>query len=712
MAKCEMLGAAHGEQVARIVDAFDTVLGVSTTEFASLVKTEQDRLLDWRARIAVVGQVKAGKSTFLSALVRHPQFLPSEINPWTAVITNLHFGHPSDPKAGGVFHFFGEDDWGRIIEGDKDTRQLAEDLLPGFTSEVLESQVNEMRTRARERLGRFYNVILGREHRYDFINRDILERYVCAGSGDDEAIQTGVSPAGRYSDITERADIYFPPGQFAIPAIFTDTPGVNDPFLVRDEFTCRTLLQSDIFVVTLSAHQALTEVDIGLVKMLAAHKGKRIIIFINRIDELDAFETTAPQIKANVSERVAEAIPDRNFDVIIGSAYWAEIAVGDDKAQQAAAAKTDGLSAFIKDEHGSKAKGPVKMLEIASGLTAVEQAIDSAITNGVGRTLLDESSEALKMVCSAVRSVHETRADKLRESQKTRGDNTSLAEAISSSLSTRSEAARETATELEDLFTDAETALSEAVTASWDGFRRELNLVGLNFVDQETDGLLETITAGKDIGSLEIDTLELRHQLEVQIAKSYASACEKVDFILARTSGKASQTIRPLLGDTDLKLDTRNLPHPEVAPICLSTTQTLSLELTTERGWKFWKNSQLSPEEAAAALKKVILAEYNPSIEHLAVIAQDALVERTAEAMRRMKTLSTVTVESISDRAEQFEKDQAEYNDPDAGNLSAKQLRSKLKSEISEIDENIELLDTISAEFGTDTPENALQGSG
>ncbi len=263
------LGAAHTAQVLELRNAFEAVYGAANSDFMPLLKTEMQRLTDWRARIAVVGQVKAGKSTFLGALVGHPGFLPSEVTPWTSVITNLHFGHPDDPTSGGVFHFFGEDDWQRIIEGDATTRKLAEELLPGFKSEVLASQVEMMRERARKRLGRVYNVLLGREHRYDYISPEILERYVCAGAEDEDPDNVTAAKAGRYSDITERADIYFPPSNCAMPAVFTDTPGVNDPFLVRDEFTCRSLLQSDVFVVTLSVHQALTEVDLGLVQMLA-----------------------------------------------------------------------------------------------------------------------------------------------------------------------------------------------------------------------------------------------------------------------------------------------------------------------------------------------------------------------------------------------------------------------------------------------------------
>lgn len=54
-------------------------------------------------RISVVGQVKAGKSTLINVLSGTKDLLPTEVNPWTAVITNLHFGHIDKPHSGGAF---------------------------------------------------------------------------------------------------------------------------------------------------------------------------------------------------------------------------------------------------------------------------------------------------------------------------------------------------------------------------------------------------------------------------------------------------------------------------------------------------------------------------------------------------------------------------------------------------------------------------------
>ncbi|MEO1493640.1 MAG: dynamin family protein [Pseudomonadota bacterium] len=687
----------------KLRDAYQSLRAMASSEFKPLISTEEKRLSEWRARVAVVGQVKAGKSTFLGALIGQPRFLPSEVNPWTSVITNLHFGHPEDPKAGGVFHFFGEDDWNRIIEGDPSTRELAEKLLPGFKSEILERQVETMRARARKRLGQFYNVLLGREHRYDFISREILERYVCAGATEENPEDSNPAKAGRYSDITERADIFFPAGRFSVPIIFTDTPGVNDPFLVRDEFTCRALLKSDVFVMTLSAHQALTDVDIGLIRMLSAHKGKRIVIYINRIDELDDFSVNAERIQQDVRRRIDEAIDGRVVDVVIGSAYWAELATSDldvpahAKAAEEAAA-TPGMDAFLISQCGEAPTDPRQRLRVASGLVSVEDAIDAAIAEQVGQSLREESAEALRTISTAVSSVIEQRLNDLRTAVEGGGDTTSLAEEVRASLLSRSDAARAIATELNQLFKEAEADSENVVTNSWESFRRELDLIANDFIDRQTEALEEIVTS-QSSASFSFDTMELRGKLGAQISQSFDGAREKLDFVMTRTAARANNLLSPLLGDSRLALDTANLPHSHIAPIFLTATQTMMLELTGPRGWAFWKSSRLSPEEAIAGLKRMILAEFYPSIENLAVLSHGALVERAAEGMRRLTSLSTVMVDSITERAREIDDSQEVLETSGSETSDTDALKAQLQREISDEEKKIEMLQRICEQF-------------
>ena len=63
---------------------------------------------------------------------------------------------------------------------------------------------------------------------------------------------------------------YFDIGHFPFPLTVTDTPGVNDPLLIREEISRQYLKESDFFVVVLSAHQALSRADLKLFRLMQA----------------------------------------------------------------------------------------------------------------------------------------------------------------------------------------------------------------------------------------------------------------------------------------------------------------------------------------------------------------------------------------------------------------------------------------------------------
>mgnify|MGYP001800624505 CR=1 FL=1 len=54
----------------------------------------QVRLGEFEPAITMIGQVKAGKTSLVNAMIGRPALLPADVNPWTSVVTSLHL----DPK--------------------------------------------------------------------------------------------------------------------------------------------------------------------------------------------------------------------------------------------------------------------------------------------------------------------------------------------------------------------------------------------------------------------------------------------------------------------------------------------------------------------------------------------------------------------------------------------------------------------------------------
>src|SRR5215467_4071625 len=287
-----------------------------------LVQDGQQVLADLVCRIAVIGQVKAGKSSFVNALIGQPGLLPADVNPWTTAVTNLHFNCSNAPEGvAAVFKFFDHDEWTKIAEGGGRIRELTERLVPGFTPGVLSRHLDAMRRRAESRLGKEFPKLLGTTHTFPRFDHDILERYVCAGL-DDEATKPDDGP-GQYSDITKTADLYFKSNAIGFPTILIDTPGTNDPFLIRDEITRRSLEGADFHIVVLTAQQPLSTADLTLFRMLRGLHKERIVVFINRIDQLTNLPADALAVAERVRDGLPPEFPDVDVPIVLGSARWA-----------------------------------------------------------------------------------------------------------------------------------------------------------------------------------------------------------------------------------------------------------------------------------------------------------------------------------------------------------------------------------------------------
>lgn len=379
------VGARLDDAKRRALDAARALTALAGAETAQAISPVAAQLESQVCRVAFVGQVKAGKSSLINALVEQPELLPANINPCTAVITRLSFGVPGKPRSGAQFTFFSKEEWRRLSMGGR-TRELTERLFPDFNWEVLKTQVKAMEDRAREKLGASFEELLGKEHLYEEIQPDLLVRYVGAEQPDTEC---GPEDAeGRFSGITKSADIYLDLGAFSFPSVLIDTPGVNDPFLVRDEITRQNLEAADICVVVVTARQPLSATDINLLRMLRGLKKNRIIIFINKVDELKDSENLLQEIGRQVSATLKQEFPSAHIPVVFGSAAFAHKALNRDISEAA----RSGASEDEQNESGSlfdwldnggladKAKAEANFLK--SGLLPLAVAVSEMMSSG------------------------------------------------------------------------------------------------------------------------------------------------------------------------------------------------------------------------------------------------------------------------------------------------------------------------------------------
>ncbi|MEO0990369.1 MAG: dynamin family protein, partial [Pseudomonadota bacterium] len=183
-------------------------LGDATT--AKAARRLSGQIDDFEPSVTMIGQVKAGKTSLVNAMVRWPGLLPADVNPWTSVVTSLHVKTaPQEPETKAVFRFFEAEEWGRLLDSGGRIGELASRAGAEEEIEKIRSQIEKMRQKSQSRLGRKFELLLGQDHSYGYFDNDLIERYVCLGDDFLDA-EEGVSETqGRFADITRSADLSF-----------------------------------------------------------------------------------------------------------------------------------------------------------------------------------------------------------------------------------------------------------------------------------------------------------------------------------------------------------------------------------------------------------------------------------------------------------------------------------------------------------------------
>jgi Dynamin family len=557
-------------------------------------------------RIAVIGQVKAGKSTLINALIRRPGFLPTDVNPWTAVVTSLHFGRPSD--AGAVYQFFDETDWQHLAAGGR-LVELSQRLGVELDAYVLANQVRSMRERAELRLGRQFQLLLGKQHRFAFPSDDVLERYVCMGDFDSEpASDEPVPEQGRFADITKSADLYFGLPPFGHPITVVDTPGINDPFLVRDEISRETLKSADAYIVVMNAQQALTSSDLGLLRQLHGLQKSRLIVFINRIDQLGSPAREGEAVVARVRSKLAAEFPGTAIPILVGSALC---------SVNAAAAQPDGPHSPELDE----------LVEVLSRL----------IVRGPTMLRLQRRLVALHDIVSKIDISARSELSSLEMRMSPAGGDEGAAARPGVKAA---EELRRVDTVAADVVKLVEAANANLRRAQGSAARR-LNDALREIIRHHAAAARETLLAQRRFARLDhvwrYSTLPLRRDLGQKFQSVYWEAAGRLRGIARTANAEILNKVGALVPAQELLGEDAPICSIDPEPSIGALGQTVAVELDSQwrAWWRLWRGQTQQAEE----LELILLADFTPVVDALVTAAEAELDTHVAVSAERFSQL-------------------------------------------------------------------------
>lgn len=229
---------------------------ISPTEHQEMLERIDNDILT----VGVVGQMKAGKSTFLNAFVFEKDVLPSATTPMTAALSVITYG--TEEKV--IAEFYSADEWAeQKREANRNLDDISDDLERSKVQAAQELVKQSRSLGGEQELAK----LLGKTQ------EDKLENLV-----------EYVGAEGRYVSITKSVRIEYPK-EYLKGVEIVDTPGFNDPIVSREERTKDFLRRADVVLMMLYAGRPFDATDREIIfKHIASCGAGRLVIGINKYD--------------------------------------------------------------------------------------------------------------------------------------------------------------------------------------------------------------------------------------------------------------------------------------------------------------------------------------------------------------------------------------------------------------------------------------------
>ncbi len=614
--------------MAALTTQIDQLTEVADARSSARLATLKTRMENFSASVTLVGQVKAGKSSIVNILAGRPALLPSDVNPWTSVVTTLNINTRTEGDTKSKFTFFEQEEWDNLMVGGGRLGELANRAGADDEMDDIRRQIGEMKAKSEERLGKHFDLILGQSHQYDYFDEELIQRYVCLGDQDDPDINP---KTGRFADVTKSAELFMDIPQYPISLKLCDTPGVNDTFMVREQITLRSLRGSEVCIVVLAASQALTTMDMALMRIIAQFENRQIILFVNRIDELADPVTQVPEIRDRIQDTLKQNNIDTNTSVVFGSALWAEAAItgnpdilNEDSRQ---ALNTFYLAAGFGDQAPSLDK-----IWALSGLPDLLLAMNERIADGAGNRLLDRVRHKARNIASQIRATAVAKSLSAGEGVVRDLDGVSTEDAIA-----------QVAEQYDKKAAELTSSLREKIL-------ERLTSAEANFVKRATDSLIAHLEQNGEEGTWQYDPAGLR-TLQKAAYFSFARSMRKEAGALYGAAAADIEALYQKLLGNHLGEFTIEAPIVPRVPPPLGIGRTIALDLQST-WWRRWWQRRKGFEAYAADYTRLIASEANSITKDIEEHQIAAVLENVRASLSDFMREQKETLLSISAAAE------------------------------------------------------------
>ncbi len=252
--------------------------------------------------IGIIGQVKAGKSTFLNTIVFDgKQVLPKAATPMTAALTKLSYSET--PKA--IVHYYSQEEWNKLVKANEDFEANLQNAYEQYLEDHMKKHASSgsffpgdytppppaplsLEDYAKKRFKSTQSEYLkaGRELVQMVQDQSILEKvgteeHLEMPSEDAlmNSLKAFVGADGKYTPIVNYVELMLPNEQLKDLTII-DTPGLNDPITSRTIKTKDFLSECDVAFLLSPCSQFMDAKTIELMAERFPDKGIENIVVV------------------------------------------------------------------------------------------------------------------------------------------------------------------------------------------------------------------------------------------------------------------------------------------------------------------------------------------------------------------------------------------------------------------------------------------------
>ena len=590
-------------------------------------------LAEFEPSVTLLGQVKSGKTSLVNAMAGWADLLPADVNPWTSVVTSLHLTPEAKRVASGAkFRFFAEDEWDRLLNKGGRIGELADRAGADSELQKIREQIEAMREKSKARLGRKFELLLGQEHEYTYFDKNLVERYICLGDHfDSDEPDATENNQGRFADITKSADLFLNCDTLPSKLCIRDTPGVNDTFMMREQVTIRAIRDSRLCVVVLSAHQALSSVDMAVIRLISNLKSRDVVIFVNRIDELQDPVRQVPEIRDSIVQTLTDQNGPADATIVFGSAYWANrVLAGDleNMSEESTATLLNWAENSLSAAHDSES-APNMVWEL-SGLPALYRALSDRIIEDIGQETVNKISRSAINIANSLQ----------------------VAEAVTITGAKTSD--NMTAQDIESEFVNLAHRHIRALNSEFEGlikgYHKRADRAHGSFLDRATHSLIAHLEKWGEDQVWEYNPTGLRMLLRSAYNVFGTRAQSTTELLYEAAAADIAALYGQAFGSAvdGIAIEAPIVPHIP-PPVCLG--QSIALDFK-DGWWKSWWRRRRGYQAYAESFQEMIRAETSDILTELKNDQADAVRDSAKAALREFLDEQRGILAGLADKAD------------------------------------------------------------